>query len=223
MALEQLGIPALVGVVGIIVGWILTSISTSIKYRIERRKTVASALGKLLPAYFRLSSLISMLDVFKGGRADWTEYEITRNRTFEKHGDVFAHIADLEQVCDAISQYYPMLGYEIRLAIGLVEKSVQQKVSVPDTPGTEDIYVQILSLSEVARDSALSVYRSILYKLARRHGVWTFLQFHWSVRKHDRNNPIIQKNIEVIGPLYTKLMGEVRTLRGAASNSMASD
>jgi len=195
-SLNDVGVMALVGIV---LGWLLSSISATLRFRNERKADLCTVLSRMLPALLNMSSLRHAVEGFKDTAKSWGDYEPIRIRIWQRHGDVFSQesSSDLEGLVDKLAKHRPILAIRLRNVIHMHGK-IRQSSLASTVVKSEEAYLKLLSAQEVARDAIASELEKIVRSLAWSASLWQGISFELYWARRGGGPTLRQKNTDFL-------------------------
>lgn len=188
--------PGILAILGIVIGWILSSISATFRFRNERKADLSKVLSRLLPEISKLDTLGRALDGFKDTVESWGEYERIRLRLWKRHGKFFEE-GDWPQLVDDVAKHKPILAIRIRATHELSRALKQNDLTTTSTSSPE-VYVKLLSALEVAQKGLSRELRKIARNLGWSAGFRSGLSFEWYLWRRGGGSKMRQKNTEFL-------------------------
>jgi hypothetical protein len=168
--------------VGVFLGWILSSIATGWKIRETDRRNIGKLLAKLIRILGHLQTLRAASETFKATVNGWPEYERIRQKITEKH--FLEPVVDLEKLnaaVDEISGFLPIESLQLRQLIDILGKA--KAANFKASAENHDLYVRMLSVHEVGLDASEKALTHSVRALAWKHSVVTYVQVLFKIRK----------------------------------------
>ncbi len=173
--------------VGVLLGWLLTTVTAGFRERNNRIQLIGNLLTKLIRVDQQLTIIIESAEKIKDISGGWENYEPRRKRTMDKHFmEPEVVINDLKSAIDEISPIYPLLAIEIEeIFHSLLQIKNITLCSVSET--NEDAYIKMLSLHETLMAFTSTQLSNIVNKLALKHGISTFFKIKIKNFKRKKN------------------------------------
>jgi hypothetical protein len=198
----------LAAVVGGLLVWILSGVTAGLRNRIERRRAILLALSVLVAAYTRLLTLMGALKTFKAGTGTWKEFETFRDRAFSRHAKFFDRSdAELEKLIDAVAAHEPFLAIRFRSQIHLLGKMAMSGLSTT-LEASQESYVKILSLHEVATEAQAAELLKLTKRLAWAGGILTRVKLGFYLHRRRPDSNVQKKNRAFLTDFFTQAYGE---------------
>ena len=184
---------------GILLGWVLSSISATWRFRNDRKADLSKAVSRLLPELFKMETLGSALAGFKDASQSWAEYERTRRGLWQRHGIFFedAEGAGWVQLIDNVAKHKPFLAIKIRAAIHLARKLKDNDLAETSRTSS-DAYVKLLSALEVAQEGLKQELEKVVRRLSWSAGIRSGLGFEWFMWTRGGGSKMRRENVEFL-------------------------
>ena len=208
-ALQQSGVLTLLGIV---LGWLLSSISSTLRFRNDRKADLSKAVARTLPELSKMENLKGVLEGFKETSQSWTEYERTRYALWQRHGNFFESKdgADWDQLIDGVAKHKPILAIRIRNVAHLAGKLGQNDLS-RTSRSSSDAYLKLLSALEVTHEGLIRETEKVVRKLSWSAGIRTGLGVEWHMRNRGGGPATRQKNAEFIQRFHLDVSEDLTT------------
>lgn len=176
----------LLPLLGVFVGWVLTTISAGFKERNQRKQLVGQLLTKLIRVERQTETLIQASENTKDFTDDWERYEPIRQYILSTHFlEPESVRTDLKNAIDNCAPYFPNLAIDVE---DCYERLLKNKTSSLSTSvKNRDAYIQMLSLYEVALDFSLKELRSMVNRVAWSYNVISLIVINYKRRKREKN------------------------------------
>lgn len=171
IVIEQYLLP----LIGVILGWLLSSISSAIRKKHEYKIILGKGVTQLTILHNDLSETIQALERYKDDVNTWKDYELIRNRIMGKHFDTDGEILKkIDEIFTKISGVDPVLAlYILSLKKGLLESKSTPMDKVCEN---EKIYVKLISAQETNLILTCKELERIIKKLSFKHSPITYLK-----------------------------------------------
>lgn len=186
-------------VVGVLVGWVLNTVTSHSKFRVEQKIHSGKALTYLMIIHDQLSILNFHLEKLKDVVNSWEEYEPLRARQVQKHflasDDLLKNV---ENAFVELSGVNPILANRLVSIKHVMLKYRNSKLS--ESSKTTDIYIRLLSAQEAVNELLEQDILKEIHWLAFRFDVITWCRIFLKYRK--------KKQVEVpnvLGDAFTLL------------------
>lgn len=174
----------LLPVIGVLIGWLLNSLTGFLKGITEKQKILAKALTQLHFLYLEQAKVLNHFEWLKDTFGINPKYEKMRFRAMERYvlnNDNFKISLD---IVNEVSAIYPMTAIDLK---GLIENySSVQKMQLTSSSQDKELYLKLLSLFEVAFELEHEQLRKIIFKLAFGHSIITLLKMKLNYYKMDK-------------------------------------
>lgn len=175
--------------VGVLVGWILSTLATLMKERGENRRLLARAIVQLDSLNQEKSKLIRHLDFLKDITESWKDFEVQRKKAWDKYVLPEGNYKTALTVVEDVSSLYPLIGIKLKHLVEshLFSRKMKFEASIAKS---ESIYLKLLSAFEVTFELEQKELEKILFKLCLRHGIvtWTRMKFEYARMKKNVSN-----------------------------------
>lgn len=174
--------------VGVLLGWILSAISSGWKSRTERLKFLGRLLTRLLDVHGDLKTLISVSESVKDIAGGWEQYEPLRQRIYQVHFlDSSVKANDVTDLISNLAGYLPLEAAKLQKISHALLKSKNLKL---DASAKEpETYIRLLSMHEAGLDQCEKELRRIVHAIAWKHGAITRLKLWLHQRKVSKSLP----------------------------------
>ncbi|MFM0182678.1 hypothetical protein PQR52_29685 [Paraburkholderia aspalathi] len=176
--------------VGVALGWLLTSFSSSLKERGERRYRTGELLYKLMHIENQLNVMIWTVDAYWEHAKDCIEYENYRKGISDRHFlEPVSQLDDLAKSIDSVSGPYPLDALKLHSLINILRKC--KMANFQESSKNLEIYVRLISAHDVALEQTRKQISINISRLARRHGILTFIKIKihaFKIGKHKKKN-----------------------------------
>lgn len=194
--------------VGVFLGWMLTTIASARKDREENRRLVGRLLTQLIGIYCEVQLLKKVTEAFKEYAGDWETFEYIRQRATDKHFlEPASKMKLLEKSIHDFSGVYPLESFDLQFVRDHLVKTKNQ--SFPSPSESKEVYVKLLSTHEVIIDHLESEMLKFIRSLSFKHSLITYVRVRLLLRKRKKNaetaNEFIDKNYgELLSSLSDK-------------------
>lgn len=171
--------------VGVILGWLLTFLSSNLKDRAENRQRLGRLLANLVTLHRQLIAQIAAADSIKGVSGGWEGYEKLRAYVVGRHllePDSFEQ--SLNESIKEIAGSYPMQALSLSGTLGILRKN--KNASLTSSSKKAETYVKLLSVYEVGLDLCEASLRKDIRWFALRHGVVTFFRINFDMAQRKK-------------------------------------
>lgn len=159
----------LIPLIGVLIGWLLTSFTGLLKGITEKQKILAKALTQL---HFLYREQVKVLDHFEWLKDTYgisPEYEKMRLRAMERYVLNNDNLKISLDIASEVSAVYPLTAMNLK---GLIENyAFSQKMHFFSSSQDEELYLKLLSMFEVAFELEHKQLRKIIFKLAFGHSI----------------------------------------------------
>lgn len=202
--------------VGVVLGWLLTSIAARWKVREADRRNIGKLLAKLIRIHAHVRIQVFATEVLKDNSNNWEEYEQLRKLASDKRFlEPVIEIEKLHTAVDEISGVFPVESIHLRQLIDVLTNAKNASLSASAT--IPDVYVSLLSIHEVGLDLSERELNKCIKQLALKHSLMTFLKVYLKMRKGSRGLALNEEFLQ-------KLMADTRsTIRQAQQGAQADD
>ena len=161
--------PEIVALFGILLGWALSTLTATIKFRNERRTDLSIAVSWLLPELSKVEILRNATEGFKDTRENWESYENTRIGLWERHGQFFQDDDNIDwnDITNRIAKHKPILAIKVRSLIHLARKLSSTDLRISARSSTAG-YLKLLSIIEVAHSGLVGELQKTIRRLRLR-------------------------------------------------------
>jgi hypothetical protein len=191
--------PEYFALLGILLGWVLSSLSATIKFRNDRRSDLSMAVSRLLPELSNIETLREATEGFKDTSEDWADYERTRVGLWRRHGQFFQNDGgtDWNDIVDRVAKHKPIIAIKIRRLIHL-----GKKIATNELPGSAasspDAYVKLLSALEVAHIGLIKELEKVVRRLSWSGGLGLGISFERYMLTRGGGKRLRQRNSEFL-------------------------
>lgn len=191
--------------VGVFIGWVLTSLTARWKAKEEARRAAGRLLYKLLWIHHQIKTMQSACDNFKDQSENWTEFEAYRSLVSARHfleppGQIDALIESIEEV----SSLYPVDCQGMHALVDLLLANKKASISA-FLDLSEQAYIKILSMYEVNVAQCRKEIERNCRWLAYKHGMITRIKVYFLLRRE-----ISEKNFDFLSGFSKGLNDDVR-------------
>ena len=161
--------------IGVLLGWALTTLSANLKDMSDRKKLIGNLLTKLIRVQRQLATVILATEKMKDYKGDWTEYESIRKGIINRHFlEPESVREDFKKSIDDIAPIFPVLAIDLEDLYGFILKS--KSASMASHSDNKDKYLRMLSMHEVQLDCINKELLKSIEKIALKHGFTTYIQ-----------------------------------------------
>jgi len=159
----------IIPLIGVLLGWILGTITGFFKTRGENKKLLGKSISQLYYFIQELSIVMNYLDKMKV-KLDHEKYEVHRQNVIERHTLKNENsIGNINELIDNISSISPTLGIDLRhLLEGYIS---ERKIKFNSSKSKKELYLLLLSMYEVHQDLTIIHMEKLLIKLAFRYNL----------------------------------------------------
>src|SRR6185312_12449406 len=137
--------------IGVLLGWLLSMISSGWKARTEKYKLLGRLLTRLMDLHGDLKKLIRVSEHIKDIAGGWSQYERLRRRIYDKHFlDNRGKLDDLPNLISDLSNYLPFEAFALQFLSQTLIKS--KDVSLDASSHDKETYVRLISMHEATMD-----------------------------------------------------------------------
>lgn len=160
----------IIPLIGVLLGWILGTITGFFKTRGENKKLLGKSISQLYYFIQELAIVMNYLDKMKD-KLDNEEYEVHRQKVIERHTLKNENsIGNINELIDNISSISPTLGIDLRhLLEGYIS---ERKIKFNSSKSKKELYLLLLSMYEVHQDLTIIHMEKLLIKLAFRYNLF---------------------------------------------------
>jgi hypothetical protein len=176
----------LIPLLGVLVGWILTSFGNYLKGLSDKQKILGKALMQLHFIYFEQEKVLSAFELLKDQVGVGAEYEKKRLWAMERYVLNNDNLKASVDIANELATVYPLTALKLKALIENYSFSQKMKLTSSSKLGGE-LYLKLLSMFEVAFELEHKELRKIIFKIAFGHGIFTWLQIRWKYYKADKN------------------------------------
>ncbi len=174
----------LIPLLGVLIGWLLTSLSGFLKGITEKQKILAKALTQLHFIYLEQVKVLNHFEWLKDTYGIGPEYEKMRFRAMERYVLNNDNLKVSLDIANEVSAVYPLTAMNLK---GLIENyAFSQKMQFSSSSHDRELYLKLLSMFEVAFELEHKLLRKIIFKLAFGHSITTWFQMKWKYYKMDK-------------------------------------
>jgi hypothetical protein len=192
---------------GVLLGWLLSALSSGWKSRLERKKVIGKLLTSLLDVRSDVKAIRTASTHMKDLIRDPDEYESFRqylSATYLlNHG---ANISNLAELTADLSTYKPVEAFQLNALLKLLVRSKGAQLTA--TAKHPEAYERVLCLHETGLDMADEQLTKTVRSLALSHGLLTRFALTFQLRKSDSVGP---SNEKFLGSSAKEIMEQLRT------------
>ena len=165
----EIDLKIIIPLIGVILGWTLSSLTSFYKTRGGNRKILGKSISQLYYMIDELHIVIFHLDKMKD-KLSVEEYEIHRQKSIERYTLKNEHsLSKINDLIDNISSISPSIGIELK---HLLEGYLfERKVKLSSTSKNKQTYFFLLSAMEATQDLTLARLEKLLVKLSYKHSI----------------------------------------------------
>lgn len=187
---------------GVFLGWLLTSISSSFKEMSSRKQKIGNLLTKLIRVERQLNLVILATENMKDAADSWESYEPIRKGVVDRHFMVPETVSsDLKAAIDNVAPFFPIMAIDLENLYQLILKN--KEASLLANSKNEAAYIRMLSIYEVGLDFCKSELAKITVNLALKHGFLTYIKLKIVNSQREKNRAQSFSQIE-------KIMADIR-------------
>jgi len=187
--------------IGVLLGWLLTTISSGYKERANKKRLVGNLLTKLIRVERQLNILISATENIKDIADSWETYEPIRIGVVKRHFMEPENVrSDLKSSIDGIAPIYPLLAIELEDIFQRLLKNKSAKLL--SSSKNRDVYIRMLSIYEVGLDFSQKELTAIINKIALKPSLISYIK----VKKINHKR---KSNLKNTKNFSEKLVGDV--------------
>jgi len=187
--------------IGVLLGWLLTTISSGYKERANKKRLVGNLLTKLIRVERQLNILISATENIKDIADSWETYEPIRIGVVKRHFMEPENVrSDLKSSIDGIAPIYPLLAIELEDIFQRLLKNKSAKLL--SSSKNRDVYIRMLSIYEVGLDFSQKELTAIINKIALKLSLISYIK----VKKINHKR---KSNLKNTKNFSEKLVGDV--------------
>ncbi|MDK9717393.1 MAG: hypothetical protein OEL57_05725 [Trichlorobacter sp.] len=192
-------------IVGVLVGWLLNTITNHSKFRVEQKMHSGKALTYLMIIHSQLSILNKHLERLKDLVDSWEEYEPLRAHQVQKH---FLASEDLlknvEVAFVELSGVNPILADKLIGMKNVLEKYRSSKLS--QSSKSTEIYIQLLSAQEAVNELLEKKLLNEIYWLAVKYDLvtWFRVLLKYRTRKNIEDSKVLDGAFSILKQMQSK-------------------
>ena len=205
--------------IGVFLGWVLTTLSANFKNRSDRKKLIGNLLTKLIRVQRQLATVILATEKMKDYPSDWTEYESIRKGITNRHFlEPESVREDFKKSIDDIAPFFPVQAIYLEDLYGFILKS--KSASMASHSDNKDAYIRMLSMHEVVLDGINKELLKSIITIALKHGLTTYIKVRYVNYVRTRN----KKNLDEFTTKFTSdLIDEVNNTHNKSSKTDVDD
>ena len=168
--------------IGVVLGWLLTNLSSQLKDREESRRKVAKLLAKFIVLHRQLLVTKTTTAKLEDSCASPEEYERLRQRVFDKSllpSEI--QLSNIESAIDELSGIYPLFALDLEEVMRTIVKHKNVKLS--ESASNIKIYSLLSATHELGINTCINVLEKDIRKLAFKHGLVTYLKVRMHFKK----------------------------------------
>jgi hypothetical protein len=175
----------LVPILGVLVGWILTSLTGFLKGMTDKQKILAKALTQLHFIYLEQNKLLRHFEYLKDMYGISPDYEKMRFRAMERYVLSNNNLKISLDIVSELSTINPMKAMELKT---LIEGySFSQKMKFSEASTNSEIYLKLLSSFEVMFEIEHEALKKIILNLSFEYGIITWLKMRRKYHNIDKS------------------------------------
>lgn len=189
--------------VGVFLGWFLTTISSTYKDRNLKRRLIGNLLAKLIRIERQVEIIIASTEYIKDFAGSWEKYEPTRRGVLDRHFLTPESVYnDSKAAIDAIAPIYPLQAINLEDIFNALLK-LKSASLYAILKADEESYLKTLSLHEVGLELNKQALTKAISILALKHGITTYFRLKISAAKRKKNiedhaSSIVRKIIDEV-------------------------
>lgn len=181
----ELDLKILIPLIGVILGWILATMTNFLKVRGEKRRILGMSISQLYYLIHELRVVFFHLDKIKDEFPveKWEDYrQQAIDRYTLKNED---SLSRLNQLVENISSISPMLGIELKF---LTETYFfDRKVKFDSSKNHRKVYIFLLSILETSQELTTKEFEKVLIKLAFKYSLINGFKIKRKLKKSKEN------------------------------------
>ena len=160
---------------GVILGWLLGSITNFSKQRRDEKILLGKAIAELIAFYIDLRNILSTYETFKEACKSWVEYEKFRQVVNSRFIRKKPSYEDLNKMIENVSGILPIEGMKLK---SIVSSFSYYRTTTLSTvvDNEETSYLKMLSTYEAIIEVETLVIKKILLKLSYRHSLFQWFK-----------------------------------------------
>ncbi len=176
----------LIPLLGVLIGWLLTSLTGFLKSVSDKQKILGKTLMQLHFFYLEQIRVLHHFEYLKDNFGINQKYEAMRFRAMQRYVLDNNNFKTSIETISELATVYPMTAMRLKL---LVENfSFSQKMTFSASSSSPEIYVKLLSMFEVAFELEHSELKKIIFKVAWGHSFITWIQMKWKYYKMNKQS-----------------------------------
>lgn len=189
--------------VGVFLGWFLTTISSTYKDRNSKKRLIGNLLAKLIRIERQVEIIIASTEYIKDFAGSWEKYEPIRRGVLDRHYMApESVINDSKAAIDSIAPIYPLQAINLEdifhALLKLKSASLYEILKVD-----KKSYLKALSLHEVGLELNKQALSKSINSLALKHDITTYFRLKLSTTKRKKNienhaSSIVRKIVDEI-------------------------
>jgi hypothetical protein len=169
---------------GVLIGWLLTSLTGFLKNVYDKKKILGKSLMQLDYLRFEQKKLFWYFDYLKEKFGINSQYEKMRFRGMQRYVLNNDNFKISIETINELATVYPLTAMQLKL---LIENySFSKKMTLSESASSSDIYVKLLSMFEVALEIEHNQLEKIIFKVAWGHSFKTWIQIKWKYYNMDK-------------------------------------
>lgn len=182
---------------GVLLGWLLSAVSSGWKSRGERRKVAGRLLAALLDVRNNVRTLRVVSGQMKGALEEPKKYEDFRQHIHSKYFLDSSGSSEISKLIAELSGYRPIAAYELNGAMALLSRSKSAKLSAIST--NPEAYKDVLVLHELGLQLVEKQLTQVVRALALDHGVITGIRLFVHLTRADKVAPPNEEFVAAFG------------------------
>jgi alpha-amylase/alpha-mannosidase (GH57 family) len=155
---------------GVVLGWLLGSITNFSKQRRDEKVLLGKAIAELIVFYIDLRNILSTYETFKDASKSWEEYEKFRQVVNSRFIRKKPSYDELYNMLENVSGILPIEGMKLK---SIVSSFSYYRTTTLSTvvDNEEESYLKMLSIYEAIIEVEILSVKKILLKLSYRHSL----------------------------------------------------
>lgn len=193
---------------GVVVGWLLSELSSLIRSGKTSRRELGRTLTGLLAIRHQMLRLRLVTDQMKNLLPSWNDFENQRISLKRRALVAWEKDASLRELTlDILSGHAPLEAYRLRTILDSHEFSL--KTTLEKTlKSSEEAYVMLLSAYEAGLDLSIQEIDALIQKIAAKRGVIWAIRFR---RERQKREEYFKSNIDFVSKFGEEAYGLVQS------------